>query len=420
MEDAVSKYNINVHRDVFLIGEAHHAAVIKKLLKSYQFLTVRSVTELAAAHDEQHFVVAAVDFTNTRSIAFAARSFAQAGSPFTHRIVLAVSPDPISSEQRLFCNEIGARFVATGEGRYDTLKDYLKRICVEAHHVGSLAAFETDLANAAKAQDREAARRTLTKLRAIPGESEDLVRLQAVAYIQLNELRRAESLLKRLLAINPQNLWAANELGRLLLASGRGAEGIETLQKLSQFHELNSERMLELGNAYARAGLAREAEASFKSGDAMAPGADFRFKEGLAKVKLLDADYAGAVASLGAKELSREVLAFMNLRAIMAVRSRRVEEGIQYYKYAVDGCPDKTLRAKLLFNMGLAYARLGDLESARSSLETSALLGGDRFSRARGPLEVVKNVIKSRDPSRPQHLPAAPIITDDADWETLF
>ena len=48
MEETVSKFNINVVRDVYILGEPHYAVAIRKLLKSYHFLQPRT-TEVSGS-----------------------------------------------------------------------------------------------------------------------------------------------------------------------------------------------------------------------------------------------------------------------------------------------------------------------------------------------------------------------------------
>jgi len=264
-----------------------------------------------------------------------------------------------------------------------------------------------------------AMKRVIEKLGALPVQSEEILRLTAIACMYANEIKPAENHLKRLLQQNPQNLWAANSLGRLYLRSGRIQDGIDVLQRLSSFHDLNAERLLDLGDAYVRGNMPREAEQQFEKGIALTKGNDGRFDEGMAKVKLADQDITGAMKLLGDRDLSENVVSFLNMRAIMAIRSDRFDEGMQYYQVAVNGTnSDKELRAKLKFNMGLAYARAGDLAKAEGLFFESLQLGGARFQRARGPLDTIKNIINAKGKAKPTKKDIE--LISDVEWETLY
>lgn len=420
MEEASSKFNINIVRDLYLFGEPHHVALVQKLVKGYYFLHPKDI-KLLTAEDRQDtfFVVAAVDFSQPTKMQDVARIFSQITAPLACRLIYSVAPQELSREALLFAQEIGARYVAVGPGKNDEIKDYLKRICTEAHQVGSLAAFEEELTAAYRSGDKAGALRVIDKLKALPHESEDASRLLAVAYLHSNDLKRAEVYLKRLLAVNPQNLWAANNLGRLMLKSGRAAQGIEILEKMSQFHELNSERHLALGDAYVQAGLPAKAEAVYKKGEDLVGQHDQRFVEGHVKVKLVEGDLGGALSLLDGKSFSQDVISFLNMRAILSIRAGRFEEGFGYYSQAVKGAGEaKDTKAKVLFNMGLAYVRIDDLAKAQECFFESCQIGGPRFQRAKGPLEVVKNVLKNKE--RGKGSAAKELVSEvEVEWESF-
>lgn len=419
MEEISSKFNINVRRDLFVLGETMHASTIRKLLKGYYFLNPREGRQLPSQHEETHFIVAAIDFSVSAQMQAVARIFQEMTSATAVRLIYAVAPVELTREHLLFSQEVGARYVAHGMSRGDDLKEHIKRLCVENHHAGALAPYEADIDRAYRAHDMSSMRRVIDKLTHLPVQSEEILRLMAIASLHVNEVKQAEKHLKRLLQQNPQNLWAANALGRLYLRSGRIQDGIDVLQRLSSFHDLNAERLLDLGEAYVRGNMPREAEAQFEKGIALTKGTDGRFDEGMAKVKLADQDLSGAMKILGDRDLSENVVSFLNMRAIMAIRSDRFEEGIQCYRVAINGTnTDKELRAKLKFNMGLAYARTGELGKAEGLFFESLQLGGPRFQRARGPLDTIKNIINAQGKAKPTKKDIELIA--DVEWETLY
>lgn len=419
MEEATSKFNINLLREVFVCGEAHHVALIRKLLKGYYFLNLRDGKDLGSVRDDQHFVVFAADFTSTARMQEVAKAFGSIESPMAYGLLYLVQPNELSREQLLFAQEIGIRYVAAGPGKNDEFKEHIKRVCIESHQVGSLKAYEDEIEVAYRTHNMATLHKTLDRLKALP-ETEDGLRLLAINSMYLNDLRRAEGYLRKLLLLNNQNLWAANTLGKLFLRSGKAAQGIEVLSKLSQFHELNSERFLTLGNAYIQTGDTQLAEANYAKGDGLTAGSDRRFKEGLAKVKLADKDYQGALSLLGEQILSEDVLSFLNMRAIMSMRSDRLDEAMEYYGYALKGAgEDKDVQAKLKFNMGLAYIKNMDLEKAQACFRDSCLLGGPRFQRARGPLEIVANAIKNKGKIK-HGQKTEQLVIEDVEWETLY
>ncbi len=426
MTEPLSTFNINFIREIFLLGEDQYVSMLKKVLKTFNFLVPRSGRDYSSTREETHFLVAAVDFRAPAQVQAYVRLFSELSSALAHKIAFVIDPDTVTREQMLLFSEIGVRFTAFGLRRTDDLKDYIKRVCVEAQQVGSLDREAIELEQARKKPDVYALRRIADRLKNIPVQTEEVHRMIAVAAVAGGDLKRAEIHLKKLLHVNPQNLWAANTLGRMYIKSGRVGEGVEVLERLSKYHELNGERLLAVGDAYVKAGMAREAEAKYVAGQALAEGVDPRFKEGMAKVKLVDKDYAGALSLMHGKKFSSEVISFLNMRAIMCIRSERFDEGMDYYKYAYQNADgEKDVRAKLKFNMGLAYVRTQDFARAQDCFFESAQLG---FQRSQGPLNYVKAKIRQLEKVKADEAagvaPAAAIEggekLDELEWETLY
>jgi len=423
MEEASSKFNIKFVRDVFLLGPPARVEELQRLLKPYYFLSAKQGQgSQGVLSEDSHFVIVIADFTSSASMQFTARICATTESPLAHRLVYVEAPAELSSEKLLFAQEIGARFVCFGPGKNEELKEYLKRVCTEVHKVGSLYAIEEELEVAIRGRNLTAVRNIADKLRGLSLDSEEVLRLLCTASLFVNDGKRLEGYLKRLLGVNSQHLWAASTLGKLYLRTGKAAQGMEVLQTLSQFHELNSERLLVLGDAQVVAGRVDQAQKTLQKSASLVGNDDIRVKEGMAKVKMAQKDLPGALAYLEGKEFSQEMVSFLNMRAIMSIRLKKFDEGIEFYGYALHGSgSDNQLKAKLLFNMGLGFVRTGNLERASACLSESCTLGGPKFQRASGPLKKVALVMKNREKNQPVGVDDVILLEDEGDteWETL-
>ena len=102
----------------------------------------------------------------------------------------------------------------------------------------------------------------------------------------------------------------------------------------------------------------------------------------------------------------------------MAIRAGQFDEGVRYYDYALAGCTEqKALQARIKFNLGLAYARIDDLDKAHAALVESQNLGGHEFQRARGPLEIIT---KLRKKGHPVTSAEVKLLAENVEWETLY
>lgn len=416
----VARFTINTTREVFIFGDEHYISMLQAQTKGYYFLNPRPGADYGGFRQEMHFVIAVVDFNNTIKTQQVSRLFSAITSSHAHKLLYVAAPADLGQEHLLFARELGIRFVFSGKTKNDELKEYLKRVCIESSEVGSVTDLEEDIERARIGSNKLQLQKIIDKIRSLPRETEDSLRLLVLAYGELHDYKRTESCLRRLLGINPQNLWAANSLAKLYLRSGRAALGIEMMQKLSQFHELNSDRHLVLGKALLVAGDDKGAELEFEKGAKLSGGADQRFSDGMAVVKVVQGDAKGALTFLGDKVLSGEVLSFLNLRAIMASRQGKYQESVRYYEFALNGSGVQAeISAKLKFNMALAFVRMNDLVKASKLFSESLQLGGKKFQRARRPLEIVISMLAKKssltEESRQEILSEA-----ENQWETLF
>lgn len=421
MSEPLSRFNINAVREMFILAEPKYDAMVRKLVAPFSFITPRSARDFVADRSELFFLVAAIDFNSSKQTQEMVRLFSSSDLSLAHKLVFVASPETLSPEQLLLLTELGVKYATFGPQRNEEFREHVKRICVEKHHAGSLEAFAVDIEEMQKRLDMNGLRAVITKLRELAPNNEEALRLIAIASTYTGEIKRAEAALKQILAMNSQNLWAANMLGKIFLRSGRAALGMETLKKISRFHELNSDRLLTLGNAAVNAGDFKTAQAALTKGDQLTGGGDPRFAEGLAKVKLAEHDSKGALAILAGRGFSADVISFLNMRAVMAIRAGLIEEGLRYYDNALDGVgKDGVVRSKIKFNIGIAYVRSNDLDKAAVAFRESLELGGKAFQRAQGPLKVIEQVTKSQAKGYVATADETEQIVDGVEWETMY
>ena len=390
---------------------------VQRWLEACTFLTIKTLPLDLSPPDELYFIVCALDFAVVRQVQDLVRVFSSHDGPLSHKIAVALAPEVLPQEILLLLQELGTNHVTFGAQRHESLRQHLQRVWQERHQRGALADVEVQLEQAFACLDMDSVRRLIVKLQQLPA-TEAVLQRMAHASLFVGERRLAEAALKAMLQLNGQNLWAANTLGKLYLRSGRAAVGIETLRKLSSFHDLNADRLLTLGNAATLAGQMDVAEEALNKGHRLVASSYPRFEEGLAKLKLAQHDLKGAMQVLAGRGFSEDIVSFLNMRAILAIRSGRFDEGIRYYDYALTGCAEqKSLQARIKFNIGLAYARHDALDKAYAALVESQKLGGQDFQRAQGPLEIISKLIKKGGSQAKEDLKS---LAENVEWETLY
>lgn len=403
-------------REVYVLGDEASVAAVRRLLQGFEFLTVRDGRYASHSGEAEHFVLGAVDFDSTEALQELARSFNEVKAVSAHKIIYASAPEKLAESHLLFAYEIDARFVAYGSDRNEELKTYIKRLCREAGETGSLKEYAEDLETARRSGDGNGLKKVLEKLKQLPGNSEEVTRLLAKAYVILNDWKSAEKTLKKLLRLNPQDLWAANALGRMYLRSGRTQAGIDVLGRLSLYHDLNGERLYELGNANFQVGELEDAEKAFRAGNNLNGGSDPKVRDALVKVRLERGDENDALSIAGKKGYSSEVVSYLNTKAIFAIRQDRIREGMASYTKALNGVAESNtkIKAKILFNIGLAFLRLKEWKKARQTFAESSRIGGDDFPKAARVLALLDSQEYEPESSDGD----APIqVVDGVDWE---
>lgn len=423
-----SMYTVNRTYEVFLFGSTQFIAATKKSVGTLNFVAFPDKSTLQHPRDISFFAIAAVDFSRSETLQQAAADFAKIESPLVYKLVLVVSTQAMTQEQLLFCVEIGARFTFSGPVKEEDLRGYIKKVVLDSRQTGSQAFFAGEMAKFERNRDQSGLAILSERMGKELPETDESIRLFVNINVLLVRPKKVEAYLKRALALNPQSLWAANELGKLYLRTGRAAEGIELLEKLSQFNSLNGERFLELGNAYLNSGQSKKAETAFNQGDKIAPGRDDRFRDGMLKVAILDSDKKKMKEFMGTNtEYSKETVSFLNTRAIMAMRAGKHQEGLALYGTAISGSKsDSTITAKLRFNEGLGFMKAGKVDQAIASFEQSVKLGGTKFQKAGRNLKVAQSIARQQEKAISQPKTAEKTEGSDSgqqmqefEWETL-
>lgn len=402
-----SAFSIQVNRELFVFGNDEDQNVISKAFEPLSFIRVRNAQYINQGSNDLSFVVALCDYTNGKTLASVAKFLTTLENPNVHKILMVSSPQDITSTELLFAAEIGAHYVAAGIEKEVDLRRYVKRIALQAEQLGSITHFENEVSRLVRKGDAKGLAALDARLAELSKDSEEVLKLRALVNYKLGKFNRFESFLKQTLQINPQNLWAASELGKHFLRMRKPREGIALLEKLSRFHDLNTERYLCLGNAYLNVGDHKRAEATFEKGLALDPD-DGRLEEGLAKVKIMQGDTASALDLLHDTTFSEGVISFLNMRAIMFIKSREFEDGYALYHRAIKHSPDNdVVKAKLHYNLGLGYIRNNHPDKAALEFEKSIELGGKNFRRAAAPLEITRKLVNCNAPL-PQDLTELP------------
>lgn len=189
------------------------------------------------------------------------------------------------------------------------------------------------------------------------------------AYVQ-GSYRLARDTAMEALRLQGDSLCLLNLIGKCLLKLGDNIAAVKIFEKAHSMSQMNIETLCLLAIAQHDSGQNVESEESLRRARILDKSNEM-IGETDCQIALLNGD------SLKARELMEElssvhqVLAYMNNRAVSLTRSGRFETGIKLYQKTMDAIPSRLADAKdaVAYNLGLAYARYGDLRQAVESLE---------------------------------------------------
>lgn len=197
------------------------------------------------------------------------------------------------------------------------------------------------------------------------------VQLEFGAYLlRCAKLDEAESLAAQLTKTYPSDPRCMNFMARVFMKQKRFSRAVECLRRADVVSPDNPERLVMIGDALFEKGEFGEAKKSYEDAIALnpeTPGA----QKGLGR-SLFHLGDVDAALSCFRKCLSEdETASFFNNAAVLAVKAKRISEGLRLYDTALNSLHTEKYAHIILFNIGLALYRAGDLQKAAETIKAS-------------------------------------------------
>ena len=203
----------------------------------------------------------------------------------------------------------------------------------------------------------------MRKSNKIPDARKD--QLQAEIMLFQGDLAQAKKLAVASLNAGGENLLLLDLLGRVLLKQRDFQMGMKFMDKANRLSPTNIERLCALAESSAEMGDKQAAESRLDQVRKI--DADSQLAVETSTVIAIDSGDMEIVKNLMDKVTSKEnVVAVLNNKAVYLVSMDRVSEGMSLYSKALRALPPRAqeLKEMITYNMGLAYAKLGDLKKA--------------------------------------------------------
>ena len=346
----VSQFGLGVNRKIFILGRPSVSKPIEKQLNSLSFLVSAPCQELFVETDRFHVVVAPCDFADETQVKVVMRSMLRINNPFAHKVIYCLKPAQPRIDQLLFGVVLEGNYVAFGPEKDFRLRTYLKRVALQQPAAAGVALIESQLEEAIAQKNNGFVRKIYHKLNTLNKDQGKIIELKIKACIVLGQQQKALFLLKRLLEVDPQNLWAVNTVSNIYLKNNQGKKGLEFLTYDS-----------ELGGCGP---LEDQPDSGFN-----------------------------CLNLLKNQEFPESVKSFLDTRAALALQCSDYDEALVYYRFAEQASFKNPVgRAKVLYNMGLIYLKVRNIAEAKNCFEQSVELGGNKFNKAIKSLDSLKTM----------------------------
>jgi tetratricopeptide (TPR) repeat protein len=209
----------------------------------------------------------------------------------------------------------------------------------------------------------------------------------AATLIDSGDWSGAEPYLRKLCLAQPPNLRAQHLYSRILMKKGQFAVAEKLLLNCKILNPHNAQRLSDLGRSvFEQAGRSAEALVFFEQAIAVDP----THKEaqlGKGECLLAQGEVEQAMDLIKGSTSVKEVASIFNLAAIMNIREKKYEHGINLYQIAVNSLSnDNATAARLYFNAGLGFKRWDKVEDAKRCLEKSIELD-PTFTRSQSVID---------------------------------
>lgn len=188
----------------------------------------------------------------------------------------------------------------------------------------------------------------------------------ARAWMQLNQLSKAEPVVRKILEADKDHFEAQNLLAQICSRTARHAEALAILEALTRSSSKNLTSLLNLGSAYVSADRPDEAKKAFAQVEALdKDNRDLMDERG--KLAFREGDLSLAAQLLKETENGDQMARHFNNVAVGLVQQQQFDRAIETYEYAIKLLQQRARVHLLRYNLGLALSKKGQLQ--RSFIE---------------------------------------------------
>ena len=168
----------------------------------------------------------------------------------------------------------------------------------------------------------------------------------------------------------PNSIYLLNFIGKCLMQLADHKAAVMCFKKAQALSPKNIERLCDIAKASYEAGDTKACEEALAQGKAL-DRENEGLKETEAPIRIDLGPQSDAQGILAQMESIQELVSYMNNKAVALTKSGMIKEGIELYHKTIASMPDnkKDTKHLVMYNLGLALAKHGDLKGAKAQLE---------------------------------------------------
>lgn len=358
------------NRGVFIFGEKDVAQHITRYLASLNFLSSMSTSQVFEERDAFHIIIAPCNLSKKQDLIILTRLFKRLKNPNMLKTIYSLDPEPVSFEQVMFGLSLGADYVASGEQKDMNLKNYLKRTSLNMGEDASMNKLSEILDKAVRESNRDKIKQIYSKLSQLDKENSLILKMKAQACKAMGKNGKAPFFIKKMLEINPQDLWAASALGKAFMQESQHQKALDVLLETSEIY----------GDYHPTDTVDRS------------------------KMECLQMKIDG--------KPSKDITDFLSTRGTLSYMDEQFEEANYFFSLgSMLSNHDPVEKAKLLFHHGQSLLKQENYWQAKEVWEESAKLGGAKYNRAIKCLQQLQPILAKIPPK------GSPVKTSAPDQE---
>jgi tetratricopeptide (TPR) repeat protein len=237
----------------------------------------------------------------------------------------------------------------------------------------------------------------LPKLKKEPNSLRFLT-LYAELLLRAHDTKKSEEFLNKILKIDANHIPALNLISKVYIKTNRFEDAMRVLEKAKMLSPHNVERLLVIGELNLGNGEAEKAEENFKSVLKLNP-TDDRAAFGLGRALATQGKTEESKKILSNLKKGTELASFFNNKGVLLVKAGKYNEGVSLYRNAIKVIDIPEKEYLLLYNIALAYSKLGDREKAIESAKKSVNKAPKGYLKSKTLLERLEKEAPTPNPT---------------------